>query len=335
MEKITKNGYHGQFTSLCIAFFAVSQNLFVPVLSETSLKDNKSFFPVPGPYVGLTPPSAPYKSPPTTGTTTPPYHAAPSQPKTPTSPVGGCVNPPVVSHPPKSRSSGGGGYHYKPPSSGSSGGGTKGGGGYHYSPPSSGSRSGGYHYSPPSSGSRGVSSGGYSHPTPPSSGSSGGSGRSSTPPTTPIGGGTTPTTPPYYPITDPFTGTCNFWKAHPTIIFGLFGWYGTVGTAFGVTNVPGLPSNLNLLQALSNTRNDGYGEPLREGTASLLNSMVNHKFPYTTQQVKGNLLSLSVPTLPRLLRLDCSSSQMRVTSSQENEERRGHTIWMWIIYCLL
>nr|GMD90329.1 protodermal factor 1 [Ipomoea batatas] len=51
----------------------------------------------------------------------------------------------------------------------------------------------------------------------------------------------------------------------------------------------GFGTNLNLLQALSNTRNDGFGELYREGTASLLNSMLStNRFPYTTQHVRDS-----------------------------------------------
>lgn len=53
-----------------------------------------------------------------------------------------------------------------------------------------------------------------------------------------------------------------------------------------MTNVPGFESSMNLLQALSNTRTDGYGEICREGVAALLNSMAQSKFPYSTTQVR-------------------------------------------------
>lgn len=48
---------------------------------------------------------------------------------------------------------------------------------------------------------------------------------------------------------------------------------------------------MSLQQALSNTRTDGYGSLYREGTASLLNSMVSHKFPYTTREVRESFVS--------------------------------------------
>lgn len=53
-------------------------------------------------------------------------------------------------------------------------------------------------------------------------------------------------------------------------------------------------SNLSLPEALANTRNDGFGALLREGTASLLNSMVNRRFPFTTEQVRDAFVAASV-----------------------------------------
>lgn len=78
------------------------------------------------------------------------------------------------------------------------------------------------------------------------------------------------------------------------MIFALFGWWGTVGNAFGVgipNSTPGFSSNMNLLQALSNTRSDGFGELYREGTAALLNSMSHARFPYTTNQVQNSFVA--------------------------------------------
>ncbi|KAK6919660.1 hypothetical protein RJ641_015564 [Dillenia turbinata] len=110
-----------------------------------------------------------------------------------------------------------------------------------------------------------------------------------TPPTTPIVDPPTVPSPPF-PIdpNTPLPGTCTFWKTHPAAIWGLFGWWGTVAGAFGVASVPGFGSNFSLPQALSNTRTDGFGDLYREGTASLLNSMVDKKFPFTTQQVRDH-----------------------------------------------
>lgn len=84
----------------------------------------------------------------------------------------------------------------------------------------------------------------------------------------------------------------SYWRSHPGIIWGILGWWGTTGNAFGITNsVPGFSPGLTLPQALSNTRTDGLGELYREGTASFLNSLVNHKFPYTTDQVRERFAS--------------------------------------------
>ncbi|KAL0353983.1 UNVERIFIED_CONTAM: Protodermal factor 1 [Sesamum angustifolium] len=119
-----------------------------------------------------------------------------------------------------------------------------------------------------------------------------------TPPTIPIITPGTPTTPgitipsppfPFDPNSPPFT--CTYWRNHPTLIWGLFGWWGTLGSAFGLTSVPGLSANMNLLQALSNTRTDGLGELYREGTAALLNSMAHTRFPYTTSQVRDSFVA--------------------------------------------
>lgn len=84
---------------------------------------------------------------------------------------------------------------------------------------------------------------------------------------------------------------CSYWRTHPTLIWGLFGWLGTVGNSFGMASVPGFGSNMNLLQALSNSRTDAYGDLYREGTASLLNSMVSKSFTYTTNQVRDSFVS--------------------------------------------
>lgn len=83
----------------------------------------------------------------------------------------------------------------------------------------------------------------------------------------------------------------SYWRTHPGVVWGLLGWWGTLGSAFGVPSVPGFGAHLSLQQALSNTRNDGLGALYREGTASLLNSMVNNRFPYTTKEVRQNFVS--------------------------------------------
>jgi len=123
-------------------------------------------------------------------------------------------------------------------------------------------------------------------------------------PGTPIIGGSPPTpiidpgTPgtPFIPAPfPPITGTCDYWRNHPTLIWGLLGWWGTVGGAFGTvsipSSIPGFDPHMNLLQALSNTRSDPIGALYREGTASWLNSMVNHKFPFTTPQVRDHFVA--------------------------------------------
>lgn len=64
-----------------------------------------------------------------------------------------------------------------------------------------------------------------------------------------------------------------------------------MGNSFGVTSLPGIGASMNLQQALSNTRTDGYGTLYREGTASLLNSMVSKAFPFTTGQVRESFIA--------------------------------------------
>ncbi|XP_062105773.1 protodermal factor 1 isoform X2 [Humulus lupulus] len=101
----------------------------------------------------------------------------------------------------------------------------------------------------------------------------------------------TPSTPPYIPDpnTPPFT--CNYWRNHPQMIWGVLGWWGTLGNAFGVPTVPGVGANVNLKDALSNTRTDGFGELCRQGTAAFLNSMVDHSFTYSAKQVRESFVN--------------------------------------------
>ncbi|KAI4383372.1 hypothetical protein MLD38_009217 [Melastoma candidum] len=106
----------------------------------------------------------------------------------------------------------------------------------------------------------------------------------------------TPTVPapPFYldPNNNPFIGTYNYWRTHSALVFNIYGFWIPLGTAFGVNgNVPGFPANYNLIQALSNTRGDNLGALYREGTASLLNSIVNSRFPYTTAQVRQRFVT--------------------------------------------
>lgn len=75
------------------------------------------------------------------------------------------------------------------------------------------------------------------------------------------------------------------------MVWGLIGWWGTIGNAFGVSSSPVSGAHMNLLQALSNTRTDGFGELYRQGTAALLNCMAHTKFPYTTTQVRDSFVS--------------------------------------------
>ncbi|RZC45852.1 hypothetical protein C5167_038800 [Papaver somniferum] len=94
------------------------------------------------------------------------------------------------------------------------------------------------------------------------------------------------------PNLPPFIGTCDFWRTHPTMVWGLFGWSASVGSILGggIGGVASIPSSLDttitLPQALSNTHTDGIGALYREGVASLLNSMVTHRFPLTTDQIR-------------------------------------------------
>ncbi|KAA8526215.1 hypothetical protein F0562_008046 [Nyssa sinensis] len=118
-----------------------------------------------------------------------------------------------------------------------------------------------------------------------------------TPPPTPFLDPGTPTTPgisipapPFDPNSPPFTGTCNFWSSHPGLIWGLLGYWGTMGGVFGVPSIPGFGSNMSLQEALSNTHANGFGALYREGTASLLNSMANRKFPFTTKEVRDSFV---------------------------------------------
>ncbi|KAJ0444856.1 putative protodermal factor 1 [Helianthus annuus] len=79
----------------------------------------------------------------------------------------------------------------------------------------------------------------------------------------------------------------NFWKGHQHLLSDLLTWW---RTTFGRgDDTPGL--NMNFQEALSNTRTDGIGALYREGAASLLNSMVNKNFPFTTSDVQDSFLA--------------------------------------------
>ncbi|XP_073042197.1 protodermal factor 1-like isoform X1 [Primulina eburnea] len=175
-----------------------------------------------------------------------------------------------------------------------------------YTPPSQGSGSGSYPCPTPSKGgsytptpSKGGSyksptpskGGSYKSPTPSKGGSYGkppSKGYSSSPVyhAPPV---STPTpvhkTPPSSLQNPPYS--CIYWKTHPGLISAVFGWWGTVGSAFNTPTIPGFSPSTSLLQALSNTRTDGYGDLYREGTAALLNSMAHSaSYPYSAAQVK-------------------------------------------------
>ncbi|CAK7346692.1 unnamed protein product [Dovyalis caffra] len=201
------------------------------------------------------------RDPPSHGTPRTPSHSTPSSP-----PGGGGGYNPTPSTPP----GGGGGYNPTPstPSGGNCG-----------TPPSVPTPS-----NPPR--------GGGSYPTPPTTGGSPPTPVSGSPPTPPSITPGTPFTPmpPFTPDPNsPFS--CNYWRTHPALIWGVLGWWGTMGNTFGVTSLPGIGTSMSLQQALSNTRTDGYGTLYREGTASLLNSMVSNRFPFTTRQVRENFIT--------------------------------------------
>ncbi|KAL9395918.1 hypothetical protein Peur_010171 [Populus x canadensis] len=198
-------------------------------------------------------------------------------------------SPPSGSH--RTPSHGSGGSSVNPPSHSTPS--TPSGGGYNPTPsiPSGGNCGTPPSVPTPSTPSNPPRGGGY-HPTPPTTGGSPPTPVIVSPPTTPsITPGTpfTPT-PPFIPDPNsPFS--CNYWRTHPALIWGVLGWWGTMGNAFGVTSLPRFGTSMTLQQALSNTRTDGYGTLYREGTASLLNSMVSNRFPFTTRQVRENFVA--------------------------------------------
>ncbi|CAN6443604.1 unnamed protein product [Victoria cruziana] len=193
----------------------------------------------------------------------------------------GCGNTPSGSY--GTPSSGGGGYH-QPPSTG--GHEPRGGS---LTPPSQG---GGYYNSPPT----------YN---PPATGGGGGSVPVLPPPTTPVDPN----------IGSPFFfGTCSWWRLHPTVIYGLFGGYiGSVAGVFGAICTPVFGHDLTLPQALANPRTDGLGALFREGTASFLNSMVNHHFPFTTEEVRASFTAALIS--------DAAAGTQAALFQQANEGR--------------
>jgi hypothetical protein len=74
--------------------------------------------------------------------------------------------------------------------------------------------------------------------------------------------------------------------SHPGVIWGIFGYWCPLVRLFGPSAAVPFGHDLTVPEALANTRADGVGELYREGTASMLNSMVSTGFPYTTMQVK-------------------------------------------------
>ncbi|CAM8887977.1 hypothetical protein QQ045_025228 [Rhodiola kirilowii] len=269
----------------------LSQNLLTLVLSAPlSFEDQKNYY-TPDPHAG---------SPPTGSHGTPvsptPYHGTPN-PNTPTHhgspPTGKCDPTPPKSHksPPTHH---GGSPHTPTPYT------PRGGSPSPHTPTPSTPRGSSPHTPTPST-PRG---GGY-YPSPPTSG---GSPPVVSPPTTPVPDPgtpyvptpetpdtptpTTPGTPPFLP--DPNTPcTCDYWKHHPTLVWGVVGWFGlgSLGGAFGHSSLPGISPSLTCLDALSNTIPTGYGALYREGTAALLNSVATHKFPFTTQDVRDHFAS--------------------------------------------
>ncbi|XAR52788.1 hypothetical protein NMG60_11021045 [Bertholletia excelsa] len=235
-----------------LAVGLLSQYLLIPVMSVESLEDEKNYYS-PDPHAG---------SPPTGSNSRPPHGSGGSYGSTPPSPSR--RTPP--SH---GGGGGGGGKGESPPSNC----GTPPSGGHYNPSPAPPSRGDGYYNTPP------PIYGGGGAPTPPIT---------ITPPTTPTGPGITIPSPPLVPDPNLPPFTCNYWKNHPALIWGLLGWWGTVGGAFGVAHIPGLGASLRLDQALSNTRTDGYGALYREGTASFLNSIVDKRFPFTTKQVRDS-----------------------------------------------
>ncbi|XP_031472995.1 protodermal factor 1-like [Nymphaea colorata] len=217
----------------------------------------------------------------------------------------GCGNPPGGSY--GTPRSGGGGYYHSPPSGGQPGGGSltppSDGGGYYHSPPTyNPPATGGGSLTPPSDG------GGYYHSPP-----------TYNPPAT-GGGGSVPVLPPPTTPVDPnigspfFFGTCSWWKLHPAAIYGLFGGYiGSVAGVFGGICTPVFGHDLTLLQALANPRTDGFGALFREGTASFLNSMVNHHFPFTAEEVRTGFTTALIS--------DAAAASQAALFQQANEGR--------------
>ncbi|XP_057523193.1 protodermal factor 1 [Amaranthus tricolor] len=232
---------------------------------------------------------------------------------------------------PPSGSGGSGGYYPSPKPTPSHGG----GGGHHYNPPkhtpTNPPKGGGGcpcgsppSYSPPPTSGGG---GGYYPPTPstptPVIVTPPSSPLVPSPPVVPVGP-SPPYTPgtPLTPYDPPFP--CTYWGSHPTLIFGVLGWWATVGGLWGVTTLPGLSSATSLQQVLTNPTNDGYGSLYREGTAAFLNSMAAKEFPFSTKQVKDSFLASldsdhAAATQARLFKLANERKFKTTTLSSSNK----------------
>ncbi|XP_073158193.1 uncharacterized protein [Henckelia pumila] len=236
----------------------LSQNLVIPVMS---FEDQKSYYaPTPPTGGGHAAPTPSHGG----GGRTPPVNCG--------NPPGGGPLPTTPS--PPAGGAGGGGYYNPPPTSIPT----------PTTPPAGGA--GGVTYNPPPTS--------IPLPTTPATPTL----PIGSPPTIPIIGPGVPTipgitvpSPPFSltPVSPPFT--CIYWSTNPALIWGLLGWLGTVGSAFGAPGLPGIGANMNLLEALSNTRKDGFGELYRQGTAAFLNSAADTRFPYTTTQVRNSFVA--------------------------------------------
>lgn len=218
------------------------------------------------------------------------------------------MTPGVVGNCPPTPSAGtlpttpGSGYYPPSPSTGTTP--TTPGGGYYPPSPSTGTdpntpAGGGCPPAPSTGTDPNTPGGGYSTPPTPCIGTT----PPACTPTTPDVPISTPSTPPFSPLvptpptntpapfdpnTPPFsTGPYSYWMSHPGVIWGLFGFWCPLVRLFGPSAAVPFGHDLTVPEALANTRADGVGALYREGTASLLNSMVSAGgFPFTTQQVK-------------------------------------------------
>lgn len=239
--------------------------LVSPVLCRSleEFNEKKNFFLIP--------------TPPVSSGTTPTYGTGGGHSTSTPTPTYGTGGGPSTSTPSTPTYGTGGGHGTSTPSTPSYGT----GGGHGVSTPSTPSYgSGGHGSTTPTYGSGG------SHATPTPSHGSG----SYNSPNTGSGSHSTPTV----PSLDPhhyFTGTCDYWRTHPQAINAIIGYWNTVGQTFGPTCGIIFGTGTTLHDALSNTRNDGFGSLIREGTAALLNSIASSHFPYTTQQVKEAVIS--------------------------------------------